>query len=170
MTADYGRLTAGKDQRSKKKEKDKGNSDHNWVWDSTSLPTPPRLRFAEPPLLEKEGKFSVRWLVLNDLVRFITDDCYIDLSPLPRGTAGPLFGTAGGAFYKPPFPFFWFLFLILSFQISPMSASTCLNFSLLAGFKGTIGSRYDSWMSPIMVNAAFTGIGLVSMKLIFNKG
>jgi hypothetical protein len=25
-----------------------------------SLPTPPRLRFAEPPLLVKEGKFSVR--------------------------------------------------------------------------------------------------------------
>ena len=28
------------------------------------LPTPPRLRFADPPLLEKEGKFSVG--MIND--------------------------------------------------------------------------------------------------------
>jgi hypothetical protein len=52
------------------------------------LPTPPRLRFAEPPLLEKEGKFSVGKINGTSNQSVIFKRYCIDLSPLPRGTAG----------------------------------------------------------------------------------
>src|ERR1051325_8967703 len=55
-------------------------------------------------------------------------------------------------------------FVAMASLRTPQSFKVALSVSRFFELIGTNGSRYSSWMRPIMAKAAFTGIGLVSMN------